>query len=211
MDNLDELKKKHSVYIKNHRKKLTEEEKKTLPKFIRTENIYQDENDSDPSYYSDQALHIVANCRNAGIPEDTNAVGMTSRSKRNSIGMQLFAVYDPELKIFTKSGFRARGCIAMIASASIAASLIHEKTLEEALQISKDVIREKVGGVPSDKSYTFILAEEAIRACVGDALLRLGLDADETKARVHCDERSINCITSENCSLRSQFLQHKFS
>lgn len=210
MTNLDELKKKHSVYIKNHRKKLTEEEKNTLPVFIRTRDIFQDEYDSHPNYYSEEALAIVANCQNAGIPEGTNAVGMTSKSKRNSIGMQLFAVYDSDTKTFIKTGFRARGCIAMIASASIAASLLQDKTLEEALNVNSKDIKELVGKVPDDKTYTFILAEEAIRACVGDVYLRAGLDADTVKNKVHCDDNQINCITSENCSLRIQFLNLKF-
>lgn len=175
---------------------------------IRTDHIHQVNKDGELQGYSDQALSIVANCKNAGIPEGSNAISMTGKSKRGTIAMQLFAVYDPEQQKFIHSGFRAHGCIAMIACASVCAGLILGKNLNEALAISVDDIRREVGSVPSNKVFTFYLAHEAIRAAVADYLLREGRSATEVKQHVDCSDAQMGCWMCEDCSLRGQLLDN---
>ncbi len=60
------------------------------------------------------------------------------------------------------------GCAAAIASSSITTEMIKGKALEEALTISKGMVAEALGGLPSSKIHCSVLAEEAIKAAVSD-------------------------------------------
>lgn len=174
---------------------------------IRTEHIHQVNKDGQLQGYSDRALSIVAQCKNAGIPEGSNAISMTGKSKRGTIAMQLFAVYDPDKQSFIHSGFRAHGCIAMIACASVTAGLLLGKNLDEALNISIEDLKNEVGKVPDNKIFTFYLAHEAIRAAVADYLLRTGEESKRVKQLVQCSDKQMGCWMCEDCSLRAQLLE----
>ncbi len=66
------------------------------------------------------------------------------------------------------ANFLTFGCSAAIASSSITTEMIKGKTIEEALNISDQVIVEALGGLPQAKIHCSILAEMAIKAAVLD-------------------------------------------
>ena len=173
---------------------------------IRTAFIHQTNKDKGIEGYGAQALDIVAKCNNAGIPEACNAISMCGKSKRSTIAMQLFAEVDDTTKRIKHAGFKAHGCIAMIACASIAASIIVDKTLDEALDISMEDIKKQVGQIPDSKAFTPYIAYEAIRACVGDYYLRNGHSSNEVKQAVSCHSGQMACWVCEDCSLRNSLL-----
>lgn len=178
---------------------------------IRTPDIHQVNRDKNLADYSEEALSIVADCTNTGIPEGANACAMTGKSKRGTIAMQLFGVVDPKTETFVRAGFRAHGCVAMIACASTAARLIEGKTLSQALAITPEMIAEVVGKIPSNKAFTFYIATESIRAAIGDYLIRAGKTSSEIKAFTSCNTAQIGCCMSEDCSLRAQLLDLDYS
>lgn len=188
-------------------KKLNEKRELHL---IRTKDIYQEYKDRNLADYSDESIAIVANCKNTGIPVGANACSMTGKSKRGTIAMQLFGVVDPETETFTEAGFRAHGCIAMIACASVAATLVVGKTLDEALQITAQDIKDIVGKTPDNKSFTYYVAQEAIRAAVGDYYDRAGKTPDEIEALTDCSDKHMGCWLCEDCSLRTTLMTTRY-
>lgn len=178
---------------------------------LRTADVYQTEIEDGVVGYSDTLLSVVANFRNAGAPEGFNAQAMVGKSKRGEVAMRLFAVVDPETETFTRVGFKTRGCLAVTGCASVVCSLLEGKPFDEALAITTDDIKRALDGVPADKSYTLHFAVEAIRALVGDYLVRAGAPMEELDTRVPCDPMSVPCMICEHCSFRSIRLDLKLA
>lgn len=170
---------------------------------LRTADVYQTAVGDDVESYSDTLLAVVANFRNAGRPEGFNAQSMAGKSKRGEVACRLFAVVDPDTRIVRKAGFKARGCLAITACASVVCSMMEGRRLEDALTITVDDVREALDGVPAGKTNTLYFAVEAVRGLVGDYLVREGATLAELDAVVGCDESSVACMMCEHCSLRT--------
>lgn len=173
--------------------------------FLRTPDMYQIENDAPITEYSERSLNLIADARNGGIPEDANAFCSVGKEKRGTVQMQLFARIDPQSETFAEVGFRSHGCLAAIACATALATMLRGKTFDEALAITKEDILEYVGGLPNGRKYTLTYAVEAVRALIGDYLLRIkGYDLAQLDEAIPCDGMCPNCLLTENCSLRDE-------
>ena len=149
--------------------------------------------------------------RRAGIPEGCNAASMTGMSKRGERAIQLFCVIDEDGLLIKRAGFRCRGDIATIASASLITALIEGKTVDEALDVSVADLKRELGKMPADRVTRPYLAVEAVRAMVGDFFLRQGReDLAWLDANLACDEFGVNCSMCEHCSLRDQRVSLRF-
>ncbi len=171
---------------------------------IRTEDVYMDAEIEDGiTGYSEKLLSIVATFSNSGAPEGFNAQSMVGKSKRSGeVALRLFAVVDPATERFVHVGFQARGCLAMTGCASAVCEMVEGRTLDEALTLTPEDVKQAVDGVPWDKTHTLYFAVCAVRALVGDYHLGQGVTRAQLDARVPCDENSIDCIMCEHCSLR---------
>lgn len=173
--------------------------------FLRTPDMYQIENDAPITEYSDRALDLIADAKNGGIPEGANAFCSVGKEKRGTVQMQLFAEIDPASETFVEVGFRSHGCLAAIACATALATILRNKTFDEALAISKEDILDAVGGLPNGRKYTLTYAVEAVRALIGDYLLRIkGYSIAELNEVIRCENMCPNCLLTENCSLRDE-------
>ena len=148
---------------------------------IRTRDVYQTAVDDGVAGYSDTLLSVVANFKNAGAPEGFNAQSMVGKSKRGEVALRLFAVIDEERDVILKMGFKARGCLAMTACASMICMMAEGKSLSAALAIAPDDLK---------------------RALVGDWLIRRGATRAELDRDLPCDADSVECLMCEHCSLR---------
>ena len=175
--------------------------------YIRTKDVFQTDQDRGTEGYSDEALALVADTSKTGVPEGVNAIGMAGSAKHGTVAVQLFARVNPETGVIEQAGYRAHGCLAMIASACAAAYWVEGKTIEQAAAISAETLAEARGAVPKDKSYTARYAACAVRGMCGDVLIRSGASYDEMLARPHaCDDMSLDCVLCENCSLRDSMV-----
>lgn len=173
--------------------------------FLRTPDMYQIENDAPITEYSERSLNLIADAKNGGIPNGANAFCSVGKEKRGTVQMQLFAVVDPETETFVEVGFRSHGCLAAIACATALADMLRGKTFTEALAITSQDILEAVDGLPVGRKYTLTYAVEAVRALVGDYLLRIkGYTIAQLNEIVRCDNMCPNCLLTENCSLRDE-------
>lgn len=169
---------------------------------LRTADAYQTESLDEVTGYSDQLLAIVADYRNGGRPEGFNAQAMVGKSKRGEVACRLFARVHPATGVIEAAGFKTRGCLAMTACASATCSLIEGRTLAEALALTVDEVRAAVGGVPTGKANTLTFAVEAVRALVGDFMVREGANLAALDAAVPCEPYGVACLMCEHCSLR---------
>ena len=173
--------------------------------FLRTPDMYQIENDAPITEYSEKSLDLIADARNGGIPDGANAFCSVGKEKRGTVQMQLFAVVNPDEDRFVEVGFRSHGCLAAIACATVVADMLTGKTVTEALEITQKQILEAVDGLPDGRVYTLNFAIEAIRALVGDYYLRVkGYNLAQLDEVVPCERMCLNCIITENCSLRDE-------
>lgn len=173
--------------------------------FLRTPDMYQIENDAPITEYSDRTLDLIADAKNGGIPEGANAFCSVGKEKRGTVQMQLFAAVDPETETFSEVGFRSHGCLAAIACATALADMLCGMSFSQALDITQQDLLEAVGGLPLGRKYTLTYAVEAVRALIGDYLLRVkGCSLAELIEVVGCDSMCPNCLLTENCSLRDE-------
>ena len=166
---------------------------------LRTADVYQTEIEDGVTGYSDTLLSVVANFRNGGAPEGFNAQSMVGKSKRGEVALRLFA------------GFKPRGCLAVTGCASVVCSMLEGCTFDEALAITTDDVKTALDGVPVDKVYTIHFAIEAVRALIGDYLVRQGASLEELDAVVPCNSLSVPCMICEHCSLRSTRVELKMA
>ncbi|MDY4041872.1 MAG: iron-sulfur cluster assembly scaffold protein [Collinsella sp.] len=170
---------------------------------LRTPDMYQIENDAPITEYADQTLDLIADARTSGVPEGANAFCSVGKEKRGTVQMQLFARVDPATDTFEQVGFRSHGCLAAIACAAALSQMLPGKSLEEALAITQDDIEAVTGPIPKGRDYTLFYGVEAVKALVGDYVLReKGADLAALDRVVRCERMSMECLLTENCSLR---------
>lgn len=180
-------------------------------RIIRTEDIHQVDPEEDMSVYSPRIVELAGRFERAGVPEGFNAASMTGMSKHGERAVQLFAEIDPETETFVHTGFRCRGDIATIASASLAVELVQGKTVDEALAVTPEAMKKELGKMPADRVTRPYLAACAIRAAVGDFYIRQGRPISQIDERVVCNECSVACSLCQHCSLRDQRIALRFA
>jgi len=83
--------------------------------------------------------------------------------------MKLQIEVDPVTNTIKDAKFKTFGCGSAIASSSLATEMIKGMTLDEALQIKNTVIVQELS-LPPIKIHCSVLAEDAIKAAIGDYL-----------------------------------------
>ncbi len=66
--------------------------------------------------------------------------------------------------------FETFGCAAAIASSSITTEMVKGMPIEEAMEITKQQIVDKLGGLPPEKIHCSVLAEEGVKKAIEDYL-----------------------------------------
>ncbi|MFZ1137466.1 MAG: iron-sulfur cluster assembly scaffold protein [Candidatus Korobacteraceae bacterium] len=117
--------------------------------------------------YSPQLIDHFEHPRNAGELADADA---RVRVENPACGDIL------ELAIKVNGGrireirFRAKGCVPAMACGSLITELVHGKSLEEAVAVTKEMVVENVGGLPAASGHAAQLAVDAVRAVLKKAI-----------------------------------------
>ena len=119
--------------------------------------------------YSDKVLDHYSNPRNVGtLPKDDPNVGtgVVGAPECGDV-MKLQIRVNPETNVIEEAKFKTFGCGSAIASSSLATEWIKGRTVEDALAIKNtDIVKEL--SLPPVKIHCSVLAEDAIRAAIGD-------------------------------------------
>ena len=119
--------------------------------------------------YSNKVIDHYENPRNVGsLPkEDPNVgTGLVGAPECGDV-MKLQVKVNPETGVIDDAKFKTFGCGSAIASSSLATEWLKGKTVEEALAIKNtDIVAEL--SLPPVKIHCSVLAEDAIKAAIGD-------------------------------------------
>ena len=119
--------------------------------------------------YSDKVIDHYNNPRNVGQMDKSQAevgTGLVGAPECGDV-MRLQIRVNPETQVIEEAKFKTFGCGSAIASSSLATEWVKGKTVSEALQIKNtDIVKELA--LPPVKIHCSVLAEDAIRAAIGD-------------------------------------------
>ncbi len=119
--------------------------------------------------YSDKVVDHYSNPRNVGQMDkssDEVGTGLVGAPECGDV-MRLQIRVNPETQVIEDAKFKTFGCGSAIASSSLATEWVKGKTVAEALTISNtDIVKELA--LPPVKIHCSVLAEDAIRAAIGD-------------------------------------------
>ena len=128
--------------------------------------------------YSDKVVDHYNNPRNVGsLPKQDQDVGtgLVGAPECGDV-MKLQMRINPETQVIEEAKFKTFGCGSAIASSSLATEWVKGKTVEEALAIKNtDIVREL--SLPPVKIHCSVLAEDAIKAAIGDWKKKNGVEA----------------------------------
>jgi nitrogen fixation protein NifU and related proteins len=119
--------------------------------------------------YSDKVIDHYNNPRNVGQMDKSKSevgTGLVGAPECGDV-MRLQIRVNPETQVIEEAKFKTFGCGSAIASSSLATEWVKGKTVEEAMQIKNtDIVKELA--LPPVKIHCSVLAEDAIRAAIGD-------------------------------------------
>jgi nitrogen fixation NifU-like protein len=119
--------------------------------------------------YSDKVLDHYNNPRNVGSMDKKSpnvGTGMVGAPECGDV-MKLQVMVNPETGIIEDAKFKTFGCGSAIASSSLATEWLKGKTVDQALEIKNtDIVNELA--LPPVKIHCSVLAEDAIKAAIGD-------------------------------------------
>jgi nitrogen fixation NifU-like protein len=119
--------------------------------------------------YSDQVIDHYNNPRNVGTLDKASAevgTGLVGAPECGDV-MRLQIRVNPETQVIEEAKFKTFGCGSAIASSSLATEWIKGRTVDDAMAIKNtDIVKEL--SLPPVKIHCSVLAEDAIRAAIGD-------------------------------------------
>ena len=115
--------------------------------------------------YTEQVIDHFTNPRNVGEIENASGVGLVGNAKCGDI-MQISIKVENNVIVDVK--FKTFGCGAAIATSSRATEMVKGKTIDEAHQITNQMVTDSLGGLPPVKLHCSVLAEEALHAAIAD-------------------------------------------
>ena len=133
--------------------------------------------------YSDKVVDHYNNPRNVGTLDKSAAevgTGLVGAPECGDV-MRLQIKVNPETQVIEDAKFKTFGCGSAIASSSLATEWVKGKTVAEAMAISNtDIVKEL--SLPPVKIHCSVLAEDAIRAAIGDWKKKNNVAETETAA-----------------------------
>jgi Fe-S cluster assembly scaffold IscU len=119
--------------------------------------------------YSDKVIDHYNNPRNVGSMDKSSAdvgTGLVGAPECGDV-MKLQIKVNPQTNVIEDAKFKTFGCGSAIASSSLATEWVKGKTIDEALTIKNTEIVKELS-LPPVKIHCSVLAEDAIRAAIGD-------------------------------------------
>jgi nitrogen fixation NifU-like protein len=115
--------------------------------------------------YNEKVMEHFQNPRNVGEIKDADGIGKVGNPVCGDVMWIYIKVKDNRISDIK---FKTFGCVSAIATTSMLTELAKGKTLEEAMNITRDDVAESLGGLPPIKMHCSNLAADALRAAVKD-------------------------------------------
>jgi Fe-S cluster assembly scaffold IscU len=128
--------------------------------------------------YTKKVIEHYENPRNVGTLDKASksvGTGLVGAPECGDV-MKLQVQIDEATGVITDAKFKTFGCGSAIASSSLATEWIKGKTIDQALAIKNTQIVEELS-LPPIKIHCSVLAEDAIKAAIGDYLKKNGKES----------------------------------
>jgi nitrogen fixation NifU-like protein len=136
---------------------------------IKQENAASPRKETERMSYSEKVVDHYNNPRNVGTLDKSATevgTGLVGAPECGDV-MRLQIRVNSETRVIEEAKFKTFGCGSAIASSSLATEWIKGRTVEDALAIKNtDIVKEL--SLPPVKIHCSVLAEDAIRAAIGD-------------------------------------------
>lgn len=121
--------------------------------------------------YSDKVMEHFQNPRNVGEIEDADGVGTVGNPTCGDLMTIYIKVKD---NIIEDIKFKTFGCGAAIATSSMVTEMAMGKTIEKALEITRDDVADNLEGLPPVKMHCSNLAADALHAAIDNYKENIG-------------------------------------
>jgi len=115
--------------------------------------------------YSEKVMQMFRDSKHYGKIENADGLGKVGNPKCGDV-MWIYIKVDNE--IITDAKFETFGCVAAIATSSMAIEMVKGKRVDEALSLTNKAVAEALDGLPPEKMHCSLLAEEGIKSAIED-------------------------------------------
>jgi nitrogen fixation NifU-like protein len=115
--------------------------------------------------YSEKVMERFKNTKNMGRIDNADGIGKVGNPRCGDV---MWIYIKVENGIIVDCKFETFGCVAAIATSSLATDLVVGKTPEQALEITNARIVEMLDGLPPEKLHCSVLAEDGIKRAIED-------------------------------------------
>jgi len=134
------------------------------------------------SLYNETVLEHYRNPRNLGEIENADGVGIYMSDFCGDITKFWIKVAKGRI---IDAKYKTQGCAASVACGSALTELVKNRTIEEALGITRDAILAELRGLPEQKIHCSMLAEDAFKDAIRDYLTKNSLAVPKELAEKH--------------------------
>lgn len=113
--------------------------------------------------YTEKVMDHFENPRNVGEIEKADGVGTVGNAVCGDIMKIYIKVEDDKI---VEAKFKTFGCGAAIATSSMTTEMVIGKTIDEALEITREQVADALGGLPPVKMHCSNLAADALHAAI---------------------------------------------
>ena len=127
--------------------------------------------------YSDKVIDHYEKPRNVGsldTSDDSVGTGLVGAPECGDV-MKLQIKVDDETGVISDAKFKTFGCGSAIAASSLATEWVRGKSITDALELDNTQIVEELS-LPPVKIHCSVLAEDAIKAAIGDYKKKNNID-----------------------------------
>ena len=124
--------------------------------------------------YSKLVVEYFLNPKNIGVIEDADAQATVTNphcGDEMTIYLKIGRREDGQ-EYIEDAKIQTYGCVAAIATSSMATELVKGKTLEEARKLSAKAIKDALGGLPASKVHCSLLADQALQQAIDNYLAK---------------------------------------
>ncbi len=121
--------------------------------------------------YGDKVMDHFQNPRNVGEIEDADGVGTVGNPTCGDLMTIYIKVKD---NVIEDVKFKTFGCGAAIATSSMITEMAVGKTIEEALEITRNDVADELEGLPPVKMHCSNLAADALHAAIDNYKEKIG-------------------------------------
>lgn len=115
--------------------------------------------------YSKKVMEHFQNTENYGRIENADGIGKVGNPRCGDV---MWIYIKVENEKIADAKYETFGCVAAIATSSMAIDMIKGRPVEEALELSNKAVTEALDGLPPEKIHCSVLAEEGIKAAIED-------------------------------------------